>query len=208
MGATRMMCRLVSVGVMYAISLCAVAGEAAQGKWTLDAIAAHLGSSLAERSRDEKAMCFASLYHRGRFEQARAVYERHLCDASNDMGEVLMYGRTLVSLHKNHRARVFLDSWLERNPENARLLHFLASIEFRMGEHKKGMELLLRAIKVDPDNPELHYDMARYSYASESRKIVRHCLRVLQLVEKDSDLARKTAGILAKHFAQAGTGEP
>lgn len=137
---------------------------------------------------------------RGAIGEARRLLRRDLRSLREHSGEftpgdLSELGSLLIDARLARDAQAVLRKLIEKRPEDGRAIHLLAVAQFQIGARAEGMELSLRAIKLDPTNvsalhnlalacvQERQYTRARF-YVGEALKLAPddHALRRLRLM--------------------------
>ena len=84
----------------------------------------------------------------------------------------------------------FYAAWIRRMPEDVGVLAELGHALTRLGRHEEGLAIDRRLVRLVPDDPITHYNLA-CSYA-----LLQHCDEALDALERSIDLGYEDADFL------------
>jgi serine/threonine protein kinase/Tfp pilus assembly protein PilF len=142
-------------------------------------------------------------FQQGKLEKAAELYQQASLANPDDYQSpallVAVYqslGRGADAAASQRQALHLIEKQVEFHPDDARALYFGANMLARMGERDRGLEWARRALKIDPDEPSILYNVAcvyaqlgRVEEAMSSlEKSLAHNPWFKAWAEKDSDL--------------------
>ena len=119
----------------------------------------------------------------GRHKKAAELFRKASEVRPEDYQAPLLLRHVLVTLdapedeitESNQRAIEIVDHHIRLNPDDARALYLGASALIQLGERKKGVEWSRRALRADPDEPAILYNVAcNFAIAGESDESIKY----------------------------------
>ena len=139
----------------------------------------------------------------GKLEKAARLFEQACEVRPEDYQAPLFMGQVHNGLGQREKAEVahrrtleIIERHLELNPDDVRAVYLGAGAHIRLGDRDQGLEWASRALRMDPEDPTTHYNVAcSYSLAGEVEKAL-DCLEKSvtggmgqkEWIENDSDL--------------------
>ena len=105
-------------------------------------------------------------------------------------------GRIGEASKASHRAVKAIEKWIDTNPDDARALNIGATIWSNLGETEKALDWAKRSLEIDPEDPQLLYNVACVYAIEGMRDEALQCLELAidkgyghrEWIEHDSDL--------------------
>lgn len=108
-----------------------------------------------------------SCYAQGKMDKAARLFEEASRVRPEDFQAILLAGQVYASLGISELAQkarlkgvTIAEKHLNYNPHDSRAMYLGANGLIGLGDHKKGLALLQRGLKLDPDDPMLLYNAA------------------------------------------------
>lgn len=149
---------------------------------------------------------FRKYNYRGAISRYDRALEFGFIDPSADYGIRLRRGTSFYNLDDYQGAEKEIDRALAHRPGSVDALLLLSLVKIKMGKYDDAMKALKRANAVDPENPEVHYQIGSVYYREHDVRHIDHFEKLFTLTEKAKDRPTKynrVFQILAAHYHES-----
>jgi tetratricopeptide (TPR) repeat protein len=128
-----------------------------------------LGEGVERRTETEKVLYLTALFHLGRFSKAVDFYQDNLA-RTDAPGAHLIYCRSLNALGRSAACLKAATSLAAKYPDlRAKLYLEAGRASCHNGDRKQGLTLFERALALDPTDPDLCRELARWQESQEGQ---------------------------------------
>ncbi|MBN2158617.1 MAG: tetratricopeptide repeat protein [Spirochaetes bacterium] len=102
--------------------------------------------------------------YRGAIDHFDRVLEFGLLDSSTEYRVWMKRGTCYYNLNDNRNAENDIEKAMKRNPRATEPLLLMSAIQIKLGKYDEALRVLKKANAIEPDNPEIHYQMGSVYY--------------------------------------------
>lgn len=133
-------------------------------------------------------------YRRGRFPEARALFESVLALRPDSVPALTALGRLQLLDHNDAEAIRLLESALRANPSDAESTYQLGVLYDRNGRTDEGVKLLRRALTLRASYPDPHYHLGRIALDHKDYATALRELEIARKLVPDQEAIRMALG--------------